>query len=318
MNVKVAALAGAVVVLAAAAVLNSHRAAHDRKQAAPTPSASASPTASPSPSNPAGFRCATFEALGQMVEASQPMRVPGHDSLVVTSVRCSDQHGQHASQVQIRDVADDGRILAVLVRPEQSLQVASLSVAGSEVTVTALQLAPPNTDNVYATRYRFDGTTVSTSVPQLLAYGCLVEDLGFRLAPARAGTSDPATRPSSAVLQFRNTSARTCGIEGYPTVNAVSATGISTPADQALFGPAGGVRRFGQPQVILLKPAAVASAIVDSAPETPAGDLAQCKSVSSLQVALPSGAPIANAKAALQVCGLQIHPLVLGLTGSDE
>jgi hypothetical protein len=311
-NLKGVAIAGAVVVLAAAAVLNSQRAAHDRKQAEPAPTVSASP----SPTAPAGFLCATFEALGQMAEASAPMRVAGHRDLVVTSVRCSDQHGQHASQVQIRDVADDGRILATLVRPQQLVHVASLSVVGGDVTVTGLELAPPNSGSVFATDYRFDGSTATASAPRLVAFGCAADDLRVQLA-ARVGSSNSNARPTSAVLQFHNVSAQTCAIEGYPGVTAVSSAGIRTPADEALFGPAGGVRRSGQPQVILLKPAGSASAIVDSAPETPSGDLAQCKTVSSLQIELPSGAPIANAQAPLQVCALQIHPLVLGLTGSD-
>jgi hypothetical protein len=311
-NLKVVAIAGAIIALAAAAVLNSQRAAHDRKQAEPAPTVSASP----SPSPPTGFVCATFEALGEMAEASAPMRVAGHQDLEVTSVRCSDRRGQHASQVQIRDVADDGRILATLVRPQQMVHVASLSAVGGDVTVIGLQLAPPNSGGVFATQYRFDGTTATASAPRLVAFGCAADDLRVQLA-ARVGTNNSNARPTSAVLQFHNVSAQTCAIEGYPGVNAVSAAGISTPADEALFGPAGGVRRSGQPLVILLKPGAPASAIVDSAPETPSGDLAQCKTVSSLQVELPAGAPIANLAAPLQVCALQIHPLVLGLTGSD-
>ncbi|MCW2522100.1 MAG: hypothetical protein JWO63_435, partial [Frankiales bacterium] len=123
--------------------------------------------------------------------------------------------------------------------------------------------------------------------------------------------------PSSAVLHFRNASAKTCAIEGYPGVIATSSSEVSTPAEEVLFGPNGGIRHSGEPLVILLKPNAVASAIIDSAAETASGDLAECKTVANLQIQLPSGEPVADIRSALRVCALEIHPLVLGLTGSD-
>ncbi|MCW2523226.1 MAG: hypothetical protein JWO63_1561, partial [Frankiales bacterium] len=200
-NRKVVAIAGAVAVVLAAAVLNSQRAAHDRRQAAPSPTASA--TASPSPSaGPAGFVCATFEALGEMIEAGAPMRTPGHDSLVVTSVRCTDQEeDERASQVQIRDVSDDGRILSVLIRPEQMLHVASLSVDGERVTVIAVQAAPPlgsglkapgDLGSAFSFSYIFNGRTTTASAPRRVALGCAAQDLQVSVAQL----------PSSAVLHF--------------------------------------------------------------------------------------------------------------------
>jgi hypothetical protein len=216
------------------------------------------------------------------------------------------------------------------------------------VAVIALQAAPPlgevvrnasrEIGSAFSFGYTFDGTAASASAPQRVAFGCAADDLRVTSAgpfsaaapsatpsaarppapaAARSASRSSAVLPTSTVLRFRNVSAQTCAIEGYPGVIASSATGISTPADEVLFGPNGGIRRSGEPLVILLKPGAVASAVVDSASETASGDLAQCKTISSLQVELPSGAPVPSVKEPLQVCRLEIHPLVLGQTGSD-
>lgn len=330
------AAGGAVALLAGVALINSHRAAIDRAgvRPRPDPARPSTVTALPAPNDTASWTCVPVFGGSISVEASLPYAAPGHPDLRVSSTRCADPSGMRdPSLVHVVDLDDDHRIIATLIRPAEQLHLASLSVAGSAITVTAYQASTAAVDQVprsfqggSAMRVRFlvrarsgtaggivrirfsstDGVHFVRGTPQPVAGPCRADQV--QLTAAAVGSSRGA--PASVVLRLHNTSGQACAIEGYPQVMGGTTTGDLLRARPQLSGPNGGVIDAGAPPVVLLTD--WASAVID-----PASSTASCTDVTELIVALPDGDALGGVAIRMRACEFRIHPLVPGTTGSE-
>jgi hypothetical protein len=320
-NSKLLAIAGVVVVLVGVAVVNSQRADRARKDARPAPS----PTVAAPVQDPTDFVCQSWGSRDISQEASAVFSADPYRNLVVTSVRCTDARGRHASLVQIRDIADDARIVATLIRPAQVLHVASLSTDATVVTVAASeaaasrmgdQKAASDLGSVFAWRFTYSAGGVTAADRERVAFACSPVDVRMQVTQ-KSEKSGPSGSLSGARVRFTNKSKGPCALEGYPLITGISAQGETLTAHQQLFGPTGGELRAGAPAVMVLRPGQTTTAAVDSAQLTPAGGASLCSNLSRLKVGLPTGEPVGTASVQLRVCDFQVHPLVLGSTGND-
>jgi hypothetical protein len=323
------AVAGVAVLLAGAAVVNSRRAADNKLGHAPVVPAPA-PTASTSLTTPASLLCDDWPGQGMTEDAHVPFSVGTHHGLFVVALRCTDTAGErHASLVRVVDSDDDRRVVATLIRPQQDLHVASVSVTAGTITVSAADDSPiqPGDQRSAAdfgsvlnwTFHTSTGTTYTADRPRRVAAACSPSDIGYTVQagrPTKSGAAGGKAAASSLLLHLRNTGGAPCAIEGYPTVRAITDTGGGLPAHAALFGPAGGVLSDSAPPVVVLASNATATAVVDSYPESASGGATICSTLTRLQIGLPTGEQLGTSPIALYVCDFQVHPLVPGTTGT--
>ena len=328
---RLLAAGGAVALLVGVALVNSHRAAVDR--AAHPPHSAQQIAPAPPPTAVAAGVCQPVSTQSAWLEASLPYAAAGHPDLRVSSSRCWDASGtRYPSLVHVVDLDDDHRIVATLIRPVEQLNVASLSVSGSTISVTAYLPGRPTADQVpgifpagspvrsrlggsHASvrggsllRIRFssaDGVHFSRGPAELIAGPCRSVQLQLGAVPVATGR----TRPNVAVLLLHNTSRSPCALEGYPQVSGGTATGDLLTARPELSGPAGGAPDSGVPPVVLL--ADWASAVVE-----PADPAAPCTDLLELLVALPDGEALGGVSVRLRACDLSVHPLVPGTSGT--
>jgi hypothetical protein len=169
-----------------------------------------------------------------------------------------------------------------------------------------------------------------TAALTLLAAGsCLATGLAVGATSASASTpacgnssltvtqADPegATGHGSVILLFRNVSAHTCTIYGYPGLDALNSSGhVLAHAKRTLHGFAGGPSKE---TTATLAPGKFASAVVEwmnfnpvtSGPCTISKSIATTPANTTHTVKLP---------VSVSVCDLQIHPTVAGANGNTQ
>ena len=323
---RLLAVAGVASLIVVAAVVNSHRAADSKAKQPTVVPTSSSPTPGPSPVTPASLLCDESPGQGITEDAHVPFSVGTHHGLFVVSLRCTDTAGErNPSLVRVVDSDDDRRVVATLIRPQQGLHVASVTVTGGTITISAADNAPvqPGDRNAAAdfgsvfdwTFHTSSGTTYTSDRPRRVAFACQPSDVAYTLQPG-APTRGTAV-PSSVLLHLRNTGGRSCSVEGYPSIRASTDTGGGLPAHPSLFGPSGGVRSDSAPPVIVLAPHALATSVIDSYPQSASGGATICSTLTRLQVGLPAGEQLGASPVRLYVCDFQVHPLVSGSTGTS-
>jgi hypothetical protein len=113
----------------------------------------------------------------------------------------------------------------------------------------------------------------------------------------------------SALLLFKNTSAVTCSLYGYPGVAGLNAEGVQiAQAVRTLNGYMGGAGQSA-PHVTL-EPGVIASAVVEGT-DVPVGSETSCPTYSSLLVTPPDATQSVAIRISLPGCsGLQVHPVI--------
>jgi hypothetical protein len=101
--------------------------------------------------------------------------------------------------------------------------------------------------------------------------------------------------------------ASACTLTGYPAVNA-GAGGPRLHADWTLAGYMGGVRSE-TPPTVTVSPSQPACAVVEGAAVDPGDPNRQCLTYTELQVIPPDMTDPISVPAAIDTCGLQIHPV---------
>ncbi|MGX7681006.1 DUF4232 domain-containing protein [Jatrophihabitans sp. DSM 45814] len=332
MRTKWWAVAGLVVVLICAALVNISRADRGRKslQALPEPSVT-TPGPDLSVPNRYGLTCNARPGQAASEEANVPMRTAGHPDLAVISARCSDSSGErYPSLVHVIDHSDDDRIIATLIRPAQNLHVVSVAVQGSSTTVTATaagplgtgtaKVPPANVGSIYSFTFTATATDAfAASAPKLVAPACKVSDVRLKVTTGARTAGQGSSPPTSGTVSLTNSSPHDCVIEGYPAVVGVSSVDDVVTAHTELVGPSGrGVLNDTAPPIVLVPPGRSTSAAIDSADLTPAGGATLCTSFVTVLVGLPTGEMVGGAPIDLRACDFQVHPFVSGLTGTTS
>lgn len=134
------------------------------------------------------------------------------------------------------------------------------------------------------------------------------------------GQNGAAAGHSGGPIIFRNHGTNTCFLEGYPGVAGLDASG--NQVTQAVRTPQGylGGLPAGQTlaPVVILKPGATASALVEGT-DIPPGGSAKCPILYGIEVTAPNTHHSTKLQGAPGDCsGLQVHPVVPGTTGSEQ
>jgi len=146
---------------------------------------------------------------------------------------------------------------------------------------------------------------------------CVATGLGVSLGGGGAGLGHVSIN-----LLFKNTASTTCTLTGYPVVALLDSSGNQVV--QAVASPSGymGGLPTGEttPPTVTLTPGATASAKVEGT-DNPVNGATSCPSYSAILVTppnnnqairLPLAAPFPDCS------GIQVHPVVLGTTGSTS
>ncbi|MCW2523250.1 MAG: hypothetical protein JWO63_1585 [Frankiales bacterium] len=122
------------------------------------------------------------------------------------------------------------------------------------------------------------------------------------------------TGHGSFVLLYRNASAATCSIYGYPGLDALNSTGhVLAHATRTLHGFAGGVTTE---TTAVLAPGYYASATVEWMNFNPVTSGA-CAFSTSVATTPANTTHTVRFPLAVSVCSLQVHPTVAGTSGND-
>jgi hypothetical protein len=134
-------------------------------------------------------------------------------------------------------------------------------------------------------------------------------DCGFSQLAVTAVFGGVGLGHESVLLLFKNTSAMTCSLYGYPGVAGLNAQGVQiTQAVRTLNGYMGGAGQSA-PHVSLV-PGDAASAVVEGT-DVPVGNETSCPTYSSLLVTPPDATQSVAIHISLPGCsGLQVHPVV--------
>lgn len=128
-----------------------------------------------------------------------------------------------------------------------------------------------------------------------------------------ATASQGAAGTGSFVLLYRNHSAVTCSLRGYPGLDAMSSAGyVITHATRTVRGSAGGASHGVQ--TITIPPHGYASATVEWKNFNPATS-GSCRFSAGVDTTAPNTSKIVKLRRSVSVCDLQVHPTVLGWTG---
>ncbi len=319
---RVTAVLGVAAVIAFVAVLNSHRAQVQRADR-PRPS---TVVATPIPVPASDTQCLMPTYTGTAEDANVYYATPGHPHLVVIASRCTDAAGDRLpSFVQVRDLDDDYRVVATVIRTSQLLHVSSITTDALGFDVIASESAWPqdgdqqvaaNHAGLFSRRFvpNSDGLSFTADYPQRIANACSPTDLSLRVSTH----ASPVTGgPGWAVLTVRNIASTPCNLEGFPKVTARTVSGQSLVAATRLNGPHGGLGATATaPAPTLVAPGEVLSAVVDSFDQDQSGGTVLCDTATSLAVTLPTGEQLGTVGSRLRVCDLTVHPFLPGTTGS--
>lgn len=123
--------------------------------------------------------------------------------------------------------------------------------------------------------------------------------------------SDSGMGHSARVLLFRNKTAHTCTLHGYPGLDALSASGhVLAHAQRTPGGYLGG----GRLRTVVVRPGHYAAAAVEwlNFNPTTSGD---CRYAHSIAVTPANTADTVDLPTSVSVCELQVHPTVGGAPG---
>lgn len=126
--------------------------------------------------------------------------------------------------------------------------------------------------------------------------------------------TEGATGHGSVVLLFKNVSAHTCSLYGYPGLDALDAGGhVLAHAKRTMHGFAGGAHTLG---TVAITPGHYGSATVEwmNFNPTTGGSCTFSKSVATTPA---NTSHTVHFPIAASLCGLQVHPTVLGHTGNN-
>ena len=130
-----------------------------------------------------------------------------------------------------------------------------------------------------------------------------------------ASQTEGATGHGSLVLRFRNASARTCTLRGYPPLSAIAADGrFLARAASSLNGFAGGSHHGIQ--LVVLRPGSSASATVEWM-NFNAATSGSCPFSASIATAAPNTTRLVSVARSVSTCELHVHPVVPGLSGNS-
>jgi hypothetical protein len=132
---------------------------------------------------------------------------------------------------------------------------------------------------------------------------CSLQDLDITVAKGASG---------SAVIRFVNKTSKNCSIQGYPSVSAQRGQTRTYAMSAAAAKPGGpsSIPPLASPTVVLL-PAGTASALLDVIKAD------SCPEADTLTISLPADRSTFGLPFAIPMCGLQIHAVVPGATGSN-
>ncbi|MFF5174474.1 DUF4232 domain-containing protein [Micromonospora sp. NPDC000089] len=122
------------------------------------------------------------------------------------------------------------------------------------------------------------------------------------------------------VLVLRNAGDTACQLRGYPGVAGLDATGRQvTQARRTAAGSAGGLADpSAQPPLVTLAPGATGSALLEGS-NVPRGSATTCPTYQGLLVTPPDETWSVRLTTRARGCsGLEIHPVVPGVTGSQR
>jgi hypothetical protein len=121
------------------------------------------------------------------------------------------------------------------------------------------------------------------------------------------------------LLHFRNSSAVSCSVHGYPGVAGLTKKGRQIQqAERTRSGYLGGLRPHRAIPTVTLGPGQVATAMVEGT-DVPPGTATSCRELHGLLVTPPNDKRAARLKVSLPDCSrIQVHPVVKGKTGSQH
>ncbi|HEX2902715.1 MAG TPA: DUF4232 domain-containing protein [Jatrophihabitans sp.] len=153
------------------------------------------------------------------------------------------------------------------------------------------------------------GLVASTSADASVA-ACGNASLDYGITPTQG-----AAGTGSFVLLYRNHTAATCTLRGYPGLDAMSSAGyVITHAVRTVSGSAGGASHGVQ--TISIPPHGFASATVEWKNFNPVTS-GSCRFSAGVNTIAPNTTKLVPFHRAVSICSLQVHPVVPGWTGRD-
>ncbi|MDQ1719078.1 MAG: hypothetical protein QOE89_3031 [Pseudonocardiales bacterium] len=235
-----------------------------------------------------------------------PLTVPQTGArLSVLVTTCTDASGV-ATGSQVDVVSQSGSSLATLVDRTRAIQADFVIVEGTRITVRGYSARLGGAFD-YPFTMSPDGTAFTAGPTQRYAANCVADNV-------RVSIKNGPIRDRTQLVQVVNTDIYPCALAGYPTVTALSGSTTRAVAAATIAGPSGGVSGSVAP-VVVLTPGAVATALVEL--DTQTDGTGVCPASDRVRVSVGAPARTVTIPVKLPVCGLQVHPLVPGETGSN-
>ncbi len=188
-----------------------------------------------------------------------------------------------------------------------ALPACSKSTSSSSSSSTSAVSTTVTTATAGGTTTSVPGTTMTTAVTP----NCTFTQLSV------AATSNSGMGHIGVVLAFKNTSAQTCKLTGYPGVAGLNAAGHQAiQAIRTLNGYTGGVPTGQSPPVVTLTTGQSASARIEGT-DVPIGNATSCPTYPKLLVTPPNTTQSVTIDMSMVGCSpVQVHPVVPGTSGS--
>jgi len=303
MHNSIVAIAGVTAVLVGVGVVNSHRAEEVTRAASVAPPPAPIDELMP----PAASALGCLSSGSQVLPDGIATMHLGASSETIASWHCVDIRGRHPSSTRVfRGIPGVTTTpVTTLITPSQNLSVQTFEVVRQTVVITAVAaLADDRTGwnwSGRAVRLSFstgDGEAFLPGAAEWFGEPCSSATLSFR-----AWTPSWWVGEQTALLRFTNTGTRSCVVSGYPTVAATNRNGTHQVI-RTLNGPFGGVVSSPDPPIVVLDPNDVATALIEARTANGA-----CGRSDRLEVSLENFADPVTVRYAIDLCGLQVHPL---------
>jgi hypothetical protein len=303
MHNSIVAIAGVTAVLVGVGVVNSHRADEVSRAAMVAPPTVPLDEVMPPAASALGCHSSGSQVLPDGIAT---MRL-GASSETIASWHCVDLRGRHPSSTRVflGIPGDTTTQVTTLITPSQNLSVQTFKVVLHTVEITAVAALaddrPAWNWSGRAVRLSYttgDGETFSLSATEWFGEPCSSTTLSVR-----AWTPPWWVAEQTALLRFTNTGSRSCVVSGYPTVAATNRNGTNQVI-RTLNGPFGGVVSSPEPPIVVLDPNDVATALIEARTANGA-----CGRSDRLEVSLENFADPVTVPYAIDLCGLQVHPL---------
>jgi hypothetical protein len=202
-----------------------------------------------------------------------------------------------------------------------ALSVAAASCSGSSSAPRATTTTVASGTSTTAPSGTSPGTTrPPPASSQISAPGAAASQAGNRCTTGQlrisAGPLRAAAGHEGVVLSFVNTGAP-CSMQGYPGVAGLDSSGRQlTQAARTTSGYLGGLGSGAAPALVSIAEGQAASSLIEST-DVPSGS-SPCQTYSSLLVTPPDETRSVTVQAQMTGCsGLQVHPVVRGVSGSS-